>query len=86
VGGHAAAGDRRVAAEAAFLARRWPTWREKGGGSLLGCGIYPQGRAGLEGVDPQVLRRHDKCLLLSHFDQVQAGPKGPDHGESERQF
>ena len=84
--GRAAAGDPARRPRGHSLARRWPTWREKGGGSLLGCGIYPDGRAALEGVDPQVLRRHDKCLLLSHFDQVQAGPKEPDHRESVGHF
>ena len=86
MGGHAAAGDRRVAPEAAFLARRWPTAGESEEGSLLGSGIYPDGRAALEGVDSQVLRRHDKCLGLSHLDQVQAGPKAPDHRESVGHF
>jgi hypothetical protein len=39
-GRRAAAGDRRVAAEAVSFARRWPTSGESDEGSLLGSGIY----------------------------------------------
>jgi len=39
-------GDTQVAAEAAFLARRWPTSGESEEGSLLGSGIYWARRAG----------------------------------------
>jgi hypothetical protein len=39
-GGRVAAGDQHVAAEAAFLARRWVTSGESEEGSLLGPGNY----------------------------------------------
>ena len=85
-GERAAAADRHVVPEAASSARRSPTSGQSEEGSLLGCGIYPGGRAALEGVDPQVLRRHDKYLLLNHLGHVSRGPKEPGHRESVGHF